>query len=211
MKTVAADLNKVKGLKAAYIRVDGYAVESTFADNKQHEMQELFDFVEQYFFAAEGIDKSYNEFVFSISNHENLVAYQLDKSALVVMITEHKINLPMLHMNLKMVIKNIREDVYNKSESEPSKIVGASASASPTPTPETSSDPGQDFLERPTISLVEKTPATKEVQETPEKEERFYTMYRGQRVYRDKPTRTAESAIPKKSTVKKRVYRGQEI
>lgn len=205
MKTLAADLNKVKGLKVAYIRVDGYAIESTFADNKQHEMQELLDFVEQYFFAAEGIDKSYNEFVFSISNDENLVAYQLDKSALVVMITEHKINLPMLHMNLKMVIKNIREDFYNKSEPQPSKIVGAS------PTPETSSDPGQDFLERPTISLVEKRPAPKEVQETPEKEERFYTMYRGQRVYRDKPTRTAESAMPKKSTLKKRVYRGQEI
>lgn len=111
------DLKKINNLKHAYIHQENKDSISTFNAEKTPLIQTSIELMEQYFMAAQGIEKSYNEIIFPLDNGDNLIAFLMDETTLVILHTEEKINLPMLHLALKVMIKKLNNGTYQKQVS----------------------------------------------------------------------------------------------
>lgn len=190
MNKVIQDLTRIKGLKHAFLNMEGHDSISTFPDHKSASLSNATQIIEQYYMAAQSIEKSYDEMIFPLQNGDNLIIFFFDQTSVVVLQTEEKINLPMAHMALKVITQKIKTGEYTHDI----------ATLEP-------------IRDKPTIPSVPDTPQAVKLKESApkpseEKEDnRPFTMYRGQKVYRDVPTQHENKAPAKK----KLMYRGQEI
>lgn len=146
MKQVMHDLKKIHNLKHAYIHQENKESISTFDVEKTPLIKTSIELVEQYFMAAQGIDKSYNEITFPLENGDNLIAFLMDETTLVVLLTEEKINLPMLHLALTVIIKKLNNGTYQKQ---------VTRATTPASSPQTTSDP--TITQQPSETITPKT------------------------------------------------------
>lgn len=228
MKPVINDLKKIHNLKQAYIHREGKEKISTFNVAETTKMHSSIELIEQYFMAAQGIEKSYNEMIFPLENGNNLIAFLVDEATLVITLTEEKINLPMLHMALTVIIKKLNNGTYQKQ-----------AIRAATPLPSIKQPAQQQKPQEPVIPIPKKprpqvtqTPVipTKQTTITTEKtpalslrslfsnpfsakkntsnanNERPYTLLNGQKIYQNE-TKQKRRPLP---ADKKLVYREQE-
>ncbi|CAA6802224.1 MAG: Unknown protein [uncultured Thiotrichaceae bacterium] len=188
MNKVLQDLSRIKALKHAYLDIEGHDSISTFPDEKRAPIKKARQIIDQYYMAAQSIEKSYDEMIFPLADGDNLIIFFFDETTIAILLTEEKINLPMAHMALKVIMQRIKSGEYQTQAIEPvpQKPKGQ-ATLPPAP---------------------KKVPITEPEETTLLKEDnRSFTMYRGQKVYHDPPSEK-EKAAPKK---KKMMYRGQEM
>jgi len=202
MKPVINDLKKIHNLKQAYIHREGEESISTFNADETTKMHSSIELIEQYFMAAQGIEKSYNEIIFPLDNGNNLIALLVDDTTLVMTLTEEKINLPMLHMALSIIIKKLNNGTYQK------KIIRA-APIPPVKKPVQQQKPSEPVIQvpqqpRPQITKTPTIPTerTTETEKTSSlslrslfsnpfsakkntSNERPYTLLKGQKIYQN--------------------------
>jgi predicted regulator of Ras-like GTPase activity (Roadblock/LC7/MglB family) len=86
---------------------DGEQLASSFPADKNESMIETAEIIEQTFSALESIQKTHNEMYFSIGN-QYLAAFRLHEEHFAVLLTEKKINFPLIHMGIKSASAKIR-------------------------------------------------------------------------------------------------------
>lgn len=218
MKRVINDLNKIQGLKHAYIHRAGEENISTFGEEKMSIIHSSAELIEQYFMAAKGIEKAYNEMIFPLENGDNLIALLGEENTLVIALTKQKMNLPMLHMAFTVVIKKLNNGTYQQQTlrdaipAAPKKRIQPAQEKNPLSKPTTRITP----TPTPTKSHPKKTvssfkslfsnPFTSKTAKKNKHNERPYTLFRGQKIYQNE-TQKKSQTLP---ADKKLVYREQK-
>jgi hypothetical protein len=136
MQHILNNIKNIHNLKQAYIHREGKESISTFNAEKTAMMRSSVELIEQYFMVANDIERSYDEIIFPLENGDNLIALSIDKSTLAILLTKEKINLPMLHMALMLIVKKLK----NKTDQE--SIIAATT----TPTPQQTAKPSQEIV-----------------------------------------------------------------
>ena len=228
MKPVINDLKKIHNLKQAYIHREGKESISTFNADETTKMHSSIELIEQYFMAAQGIEKSYNEMIFPLENGNNLIAFLVDEATLIITLTEEKINLPMLHMALTLIIKKLNNGTYQKQATRavtpPSSIKQSVQQQKPQePVISISKKPNPQVTQtpiiptKPTTTKIEKTsslslrslfsnPFSAKKNTSNTNNERPYTLLNGKKIYQNE-TKRKRRPLP---VEKKLVYREQK-
>lgn len=100
MKNILKSISILRGVDHACIFQYGKEPVSNFPDKFNNSMVLSYDLIDQIFSALKAIDKSHNEIYFSISD-KFLVAYSIHEKCIVLLLTEKKINFPLLNMGIK--------------------------------------------------------------------------------------------------------------
>jgi predicted regulator of Ras-like GTPase activity (Roadblock/LC7/MglB family) len=100
MEQIVNSMSRLKGVHHASIYKDGEQLASTFAEDQHNAILDSADIISQIFSALEAIEQSHNEIFFSIGKYY-LAAYLLNDSYIVVLLTEKKINFPLINMGIK--------------------------------------------------------------------------------------------------------------
>lgn len=233
MKRVISDLKKVNGLLYAYIYREGEDDISTFDADKMSVLKSSAELIEQYFLAAEGIEKSYNEMIFPLDKGNSLIAFLSENNTLVIALTKEKINLPMLHMAFTIIIKKLANGTYQQQAIRDAKETTRHTTATRKPIPEqtqantitrpipkpiatpapsptlTGAKPTDPKTKTSTLKSLFSNPFTsKAKQDNDQKDtnERPYTLYRGQKIYQNEAAKKPQA----RPVEKKLVYRGHK-
>jgi len=100
MEQIVNGISRLKGVHHASIYKDGEQLASTFAEDQYDAILNSADIISQIFSALEAIEQSHNEIFFSIGKYY-LAAYLLNDAYIVVLLTEKKINFPLINMGIK--------------------------------------------------------------------------------------------------------------
>lgn len=100
MEQIVNSISRLKGVYHASIYKDGEQLASTFDEDQYDSMLDSADVISQIFSALEAIEQSHNEIFFSIGKHY-LAAYLLNDDYIVLLLTEKKINFPLINMGIK--------------------------------------------------------------------------------------------------------------
>ncbi|MEE9352451.1 MAG: hypothetical protein V3U78_09335 [Thiotrichaceae bacterium] len=104
---IVANISGLRGVHYACLYKDGEQLASSFPVDKNESMIETAEIIEQTFSALESIQKTHNEMYFSIGN-QYLAAFRLHEAHFAVLLTEKKINFPLIHMGIKSASAKIR-------------------------------------------------------------------------------------------------------
>lgn len=115
MEQIVQNLSSLKGVLHACLYKDNEVVASTFPEEQNDKMSEMGEMVEQVFNALRAIEKSHDEIYFSLDD-KYIAVYFLNESHLAMLLTEKKINFPLVHMGvrsaagkLKQLLKQLKE------------------------------------------------------------------------------------------------------
>ncbi len=117
MEQIVNSISRLKGVHHACIYKDGEQLASTFAEDQSNAILDSADIISQIFSALEAIEQSHNEIFFSIGKHY-LAAYLLSDSYIVVLLTEKKINFPLINMGIKSAAGKIAHRVKNQQHEQ---------------------------------------------------------------------------------------------
>lgn len=107
MQNIVETLCALSGVKYAGIYQNGDTLGSNFPDTQQRAMSQSNQVVSQMFFALESVQKSHNELYFGIDGGY-LAAFRLHRGYTALLLTDRKINIPMLSMAIKSATETIR-------------------------------------------------------------------------------------------------------
>ena len=100
MKNILKNISILRGVHHVCICEQGKAPVSNFPERLNDSMVLSYDLIDQIFSALKAIEKSHNEIYFSIGD-KFLVAYSIHESCIVLLLTDKKINFPLLNMGIK--------------------------------------------------------------------------------------------------------------
>lgn len=106
MENILTNINKLNGVHHVCIYRDGNDVLSTFPDD-HHNIESMAQMVEQVFSALQAINKSHDELYFSVED-KLLAAYLMHDSYIAILLTEKKINFPLIHMGIRSASAKIK-------------------------------------------------------------------------------------------------------
>jgi hypothetical protein len=106
---------------------DSQDILSTFPD--EHDgIESMAQMIEQIFSALQSIDKSHNELYFSVED-KLLAAYLMYDSYIAILLTEKKINFPLIHMGIRSASTKLKRHIALNAPP----VAAPSASAAPAP------------------------------------------------------------------------------
>lgn len=118
MENILENINKLNGVHHVCIYHDGDDVLSTFPDDHR-DIESMAGMVEQVFSALQSIDKSHDELYFSVED-KLLAAYLMHGSYIAILLTEKKINFPLIHMGIRSASAKIKRHLaLNPQTSSP--------------------------------------------------------------------------------------------
>ncbi len=106
MKSILENIVALRGVHYACIYQDGEVLISTFPDSNGEGVSDAAQAVEQIFSALEAIGQAHNEVYLTIGDML-LIAYLFDEH-LVMLLTDSKINIPLIHMGVKSASVKIK-------------------------------------------------------------------------------------------------------
>ena len=112
METIVNSLTKLKGVHHACIYQDGKQLASTFPDDEAATAMAE-EIIEQIFAVLLAIERSYNEIYFSIGE-KILAAFLMHDNHIVLLVTDKKINFPLITMGVKSASTKIRLKIEEK-------------------------------------------------------------------------------------------------
>ena len=126
MQAIVETLCALSGVNHAGIYKNSELVSSNFPDNQTSQMTKSSHVIGQLFSALESVNKSHNELYFGIDNGY-LAAFRLQDGYVALLLTDKKINVPMISMAIKSASQTIRqhaEDEYAEQGrlAQPSKL-----------------------------------------------------------------------------------------
>ena len=107
MKSILENIVALRGVHYACIYQDGEVLISTFPDNNGEGVSDAAQAVEQIFSALQAIGQAHNEVYLTIGDML-LIAYLFDDEHLVMLLTDSKINIPLIHMGVKSASVKIK-------------------------------------------------------------------------------------------------------
>jgi len=107
MKSILDKIVALKGVHHACIYLNGDVLATSFPKDKEEGISNATRTIEQMFSALQVIGKAHNEVYFSMPERL-LIAYLFDDDCLVVLLTDIKINQPLIHMGVKSASVKIK-------------------------------------------------------------------------------------------------------
>ncbi len=107
MKSILENIVALRGVHYACIYQGGEVLASTFPDDNEEGISNTAQAVEQIFSALQAIGQAHNEVYISMGEML-LIAYLLDDESLVMLLTDSKINFPLIHMGVKSASVKIK-------------------------------------------------------------------------------------------------------
>jgi hypothetical protein len=117
MKNILKNIALLRGVNHVCIYQEGKEPVSNFPEEFNESMILSHDLIDQVFSALKAIDKSHNEIYFSIGD-KFLVAYLLDETCIALLLTEKKINFPLLNMGIKSAGMKVRRMIKDDAQKE---------------------------------------------------------------------------------------------
>ncbi len=124
MKSIVNSISNLKGVHYACIYHNGKQLASTFPEDEAS-LARAHEIIDQIFSALLSIKRSYNEIYFSFGDNF-LAAFLMHDNHIALLLTEKKINFPLINMGVKSASTKIRL----KSEAEKSKYSATLSSIS---------------------------------------------------------------------------------
>ena len=115
MKSIVNSISNLKGVHYACIYHNGKQLASTFPEDEAS-LARAHEIIDQIFSALLSIERSYNEIYFSFGDNF-LAAFLMHDNHIALLLTEKKINFPLINMGVKSASTKIRL----KSEAEKSR------------------------------------------------------------------------------------------
>jgi predicted regulator of Ras-like GTPase activity (Roadblock/LC7/MglB family) len=119
MENILKNIAILRGVHHVCIYQEGKEPVSNFPVDAHEAMALSHDLIDQIFSALKAIDKSHNEIYFSIGD-KFLVGYLLGETCIVLLLTDKKINFPLLNMGIKSAAMKVKRII---KEQEKQKIV----------------------------------------------------------------------------------------
>lgn len=110
MQTVVNTLCALDGVRHAGLYQEGVLIEGNFPESQQLAMDKSNGVMTQIFFALESVNKSHNELYFGV-NGGYLAAFRISCGYVALLITDKKINFPMLSMAIKSASETIKHQI----------------------------------------------------------------------------------------------------
>ena len=117
MKNILKNIALLRGVNHVCIYQEGKEPVSNFPEEFNESMTLSHDLIDQVFSALKAIDKSHNEIYFSIGD-KFLVAYLLDETCIALLLTEKKINFPLLNMGIKSASMKVKRIIKDEAQNE---------------------------------------------------------------------------------------------
>lgn len=108
MQAVVDTLCTLAGVRHAGIYKDSKVIGSNFPDGQSSPMNNSSHMVAQIFAALESVNKSHNELYFGI-DQGYLAAFRLQDGYIALLLTDKKINVPMISMGIKSASQTIKQ------------------------------------------------------------------------------------------------------
>lgn len=108
MQAIVNTLCMLNNVRHAGIYKNGEVISSNFQDAQVTAMSKSSDVINQIFFALESVHKSHNELYFGIDNGY-LAAFRLYDGSVILLLTDKKVNFPMLSMAIKSASETIKQ------------------------------------------------------------------------------------------------------
>ena len=124
MKSIVNSISNLKGVHYACIYHNGKQLASTFPEGEAS-LARAHEIIDQIFTALLSIERSYNEIYFSFGDNF-LAAFLMHDNHIALLLTEKKINFPLINMGVKSASTKIRL----KSEAEKSRYSATLSSIS---------------------------------------------------------------------------------
>lgn len=124
MESILKNITVLRGVHHACIYQEGKQPVSNFPADFNDSMALSYDLIDQIFSALKAINKSHNEIYFSIED-KFLVAYLLHNNCIALLLTDKKINFPLLNMGIKsasMKVKRMLNEQEKKQEQIPQNL-----------------------------------------------------------------------------------------
>ena len=144
MKSILESIVALRGVHYACIYQSGEVLASTFPDSNEEGVSNAAQAVEQIFAALEAIGQAHNEVYLNIGEML-LIAYLFDDDNLVMLLTDSKINFPLIHMGVKSASVKIKAFSPAQNQTPPAtpfleaeipiQTITAEVEEKPTPTP----------------------------------------------------------------------------
>ncbi|MCK5917438.1 MAG: hypothetical protein KAG34_03385 [Cocleimonas sp.] len=107
MKSILNKIVALRGVHYACICKSGEVLASTFPESNEDGIATVTQAIEQMFSALQAIDKAHNEVYFLLGEMQ-LIGYIFYDDYLVILLTNSKINLPLIHMGVKSASVKIK-------------------------------------------------------------------------------------------------------
>ena len=104
---IVGNISGLRGVLYASLYKDGKQLASSFPDEQNESIIKTAEIIEQAFSALESIQKSHSEMYFSVDG-KYLAVYKLHEAHFAILLTEKKINFPLIHMGIKSASEKIR-------------------------------------------------------------------------------------------------------
>ncbi|MCK5917283.1 MAG: hypothetical protein KAG34_02605 [Cocleimonas sp.] len=124
MKSILKNIAILRGVNHVCIYQEGKEPVSNFPESFNESMMLSHGLIDQVFSALKAIDKSHNEIYFSIGD-KFLVAYLLDETCIALLLTEKKINFPLLNMGIKSATMKVRRIIKDEARKNIAQQVAA--------------------------------------------------------------------------------------
>jgi predicted regulator of Ras-like GTPase activity (Roadblock/LC7/MglB family) len=115
MENILKNIAILRGVRHACIYQEGKDPVSNFPDELNESMASSYDLIDQIFSALKAIDKSHNEIYFSMGD-KFLVAYLLDETCIALLLTDKKINFPLLNMGIKSASMKVKRVIEKEAQ-----------------------------------------------------------------------------------------------
>lgn len=117
MKNILKNIAILRGVNHVCIYQEGKEPVSNFPKEFNESMALSHDLIDQVFSALKAIHKSHNEIYFSIGD-KFLVAYLLDDTCIALLLTDKKINFPLLNMGIKSAAMKVKRMIKDEGQQE---------------------------------------------------------------------------------------------
>jgi len=122
MKQILKSISILRGVHHVCLYQQGKAPVSNFPDDLNDSMTLSYELIDQIFSAVKAIDKSHDEIYFSIGD-KFLVAYLMHETCVALLLTDKKINFPLLNMGIKSAKMKIQRVLKEEQQSLKTAVV----------------------------------------------------------------------------------------
>lgn len=113
MQAIVETLCALSGVRHAGIYKNSELISDNFPENQTSQMTSSSHIVDQIFSALESVNKSHNELYFGIDSGY-LAAFRLQDGYVALLLTDKKINVPMISMAIKSASQTIKQQAEDK-------------------------------------------------------------------------------------------------
>ncbi len=145
MESILKGITLLRGVHYACIYQEGKEPVSTFPDEMSASMNLSHDLIDQIFSALKAIDKSHNEIYFSMGDRF-LVGYLMHETCIAILLTDKKINFPLVHMGIKSASAKIQRKIKEEQQEKIARLAPQQVAAEQVPPTDEELQPVLDQL-----------------------------------------------------------------